>query len=104
MTTTKFAVITRVPDPTKDRGNLGALIAYKVSGDEVNPFMAPSFFQEVFSLGEIIVVDEWGREIGGVGRKPSKWGVESEVFSSVGDAVVCSNRVLEKYYTYGSQQ
>ena len=49
----------------------------------------------VFVLGEILVVDESGREIGGKGRKPSKWWVEHETFNNVEDAVKRSQRSLE---------
>lgn len=49
-----------------------------------------------FEVGEILVIDkEYGREILGAGRKPSKWAVNTEEFSSFAEAVKRRNEVLE---------
>lgn len=41
----------------------------------------------VFTVGEILILDASGREVGGRGRKPSKWDVEVEYFDDLGAAV-----------------
>lgn len=41
----------------------------------------------VFTLGEILILNEDGRELAGAGRKPSKWYVTTEEFDSLEDAV-----------------
>lgn len=43
--------------------------------------------QRVFTLGEILILDENGREYGGHGRKPSKWFVEVTEVKSLEDAI-----------------
>lgn len=55
----------------------------------------------VFTEGEILVVDEGGREIGGVGRKPSKWDVECVYYSAseLADAIAKSREVTDYYGT-----
>lgn len=42
---------------------------------------------EVFSVGEIVICDENGREIGYPGRKPSKWYVSYEIFDNLNEAI-----------------
>lgn len=49
----------------------------------------------VFEEGEILVTDG-SREIGGAGRKPSKWDVDYEMFDNVEDAIKKSREVLER--------
>lgn len=41
----------------------------------------------VFHLGEILILDETGREVTGVGRKPSKWSVEVQEFDNLEEAI-----------------
>ena len=48
---------------------------------------------DVFCLGEIIIVDSFGREIIGAGRKPSKWHVEYKEFTSIKEAVKLANKI-----------
>lgn len=95
---TEFCVITSVPDPDKGEvGNLATgLDVFRVVRDfdgadeqveRISPLIALSLRTPVFSLGEIIVVNESGREIGGHGRKPSKWSISSEYFDNVEDAI-----------------
>ena len=54
------------------------------------PFMQDEktehFFSRVFYIGELLILDGFGREIGYPGRKPSKWGVRYETFSSLRQA------------------
>lgn len=39
--------------------------------------------KQAFVQGELLVVDDYGREVSGKGRKPSKWDVEYELFDFV---------------------
>jgi len=41
----------------------------------------------VFYLGEILILDENYREIGGCERKPNKWMIEYEIFDSLEKAI-----------------
>jgi len=53
----------------------------------------------VFNIGEILIVDPYfEREIIGHGRKPSKWGVEYEIFNSneLEKAIKCALIATEK--------
>lgn len=47
----------------------------------------------VFALGEIIVLDDSGREIGGLGRRPAGWDVDVEHFDDVNAAIKRSREV-----------
>lgn len=49
----------------------------------------------VFQEGEILIIDKSGREIAGLGRKPSKWAVEYEVFDNLEDAIKKAIKVSE---------
>lgn len=49
----------------------------------------------VFTLGEIIIVDDSEREIGGIRRKASKWFVEYELFDNLDEAVAKANEVYQ---------
>lgn len=48
----------------------------------------------VFHLGEILILDEIGREVAGMGRKPSKWSVEINSFDTLDEAIECAQKVL----------
>ncbi|SRR5712692_3372715 len=95
----KLLVITLVPDPLGPDaiGNLAAPLGelYMVEPglsirhdnmqpatplERLNPALALSLRKTVFSTGEILIVDEDGREIGGAFRKPEKWGVHFDTF------------------------
>lgn len=109
----EFCVITEVP-PRNHAGNLAALMEVVYEKEqmspenewegvyldlhEVDPNLAMLALMKlrvpVFRLGEIIVCDENGREIGGAGRKPSKWLISFEVYNSVFEAVQRSKEVL----------
>lgn len=41
----------------------------------------------VFHVGEILILDESGREVGYPGRKPTKWYIETESFDDLADAI-----------------
>ena len=51
------------------------------------------FRQQVFTLGEVIICDEDGREIVGKGRKAYKWYVEVEEFLLLSEAVRRARKV-----------
>jgi len=44
--------------------------------------------EPVFNVGEILILDESGREVGYPGRKPSKWLVTCELFGDDLDAAI----------------
>ena len=46
----------------------------------------------VFCLGEILILNKFGREVNGYGRKPSKWFIGCEIYEKFEDAL---NRVLQ---------
>ena len=89
----RIQVITKVP-PHKSGNNLYDEIMveqrFEFSDSTHRPFdyqnekkMPTKFLHvklPVFELGEIIVVDECDREVGGEKRKPSKWLVEYKEF------------------------
>jgi hypothetical protein len=47
-----------------------------------------------FTLGEVLICDEDGRELVGGGRKPSKWFCTTEEFGDLDTAVARAARVL----------
>ena len=106
----KIQVITKIPDVDYDDGNLcNDLLVANIDKDNgtncFRPFndtksltnKGPKILiqQEVFSLGEIIIVGDDGREIGGKERKVSKWYVGYEVFDleEIEKAVELSNNL-----------
>lgn len=114
--TTTYIVITHAPEPP-DTGNLAALgpcwaqveqpsqendwNGKVVPLHEVDPHLAMAaltvFRTPVFYAGEILVVESTtGREIGGRGRKPSKWGVTYEEFVTIESAEDCARKVMEE--------
>lgn len=60
---------------------------YLAPDDELNVRLFLQLGSPVFSLGEILVLDETGREHAGLMRKPSKWNVTYELFYDVAMAV-----------------
>ena len=50
---------------------------------------------KVFELGEILILDSYGREFGGAGRKPSKWFVEYKMFDEIDKAIDCALKIAE---------
>lgn len=51
---------------------------------------------EVFHAGEILILDESGREYGYPGRKPSKWFIETEEFDDLSEAIARSMTAQEE--------
>ena len=101
---TTFGVIT---DVSKRYGNMasaaGQVFVKTKDGNADNSWVdeyeyvsfteAMELYTQVFWKGEILVLDESGREIGGVGRKPSKWFVTCEHFNNIEDAIRRSREV-----------
>ena len=90
----EFLVISWVPNPEEGGdGNLyNGWIAWEKQSDgtykRTLPGFGGTFFRENFTVGEVLIVDKaHGREITGLGRKPSKWHVEYVVFDNIKDAV-----------------
>jgi len=98
----RFQVITKVP-PDYEEGNMADhfVEAKDIRFDTVwrKFYRFPDGFGihvEVFALGEIVIVDEYGREVCGDGRKPSKWLVEFKEFKNIHEALACSRKVTKK--------
>lgn len=93
---TEIIVITKVPDTENPGGNLAmpipAYLHLPYENDSYTPLLLIELRTPVFYLGEIIIANG-GREIGGVGRKPSKWEVDYETFSNVDEAIRRSREV-----------
>lgn len=96
----RYLVITWVPDAEEnpDNGNMCHEVLYVVedlgeyrSDGTVIPQRLSEKRQLVlsplFEVGEILVVNNYGREINGQGRKPSKWDVRYEEFRSITKAI-----------------
>lgn len=101
MTQTTFAVVTRVP-PAHEIGNMATAIGAIYVADSHDPLanlvpigeihpggalVALNWRLAVFTLGEILVLDEHDREIAGQTSKPSKWDVTVEHFDTIEDAI-----------------
>lgn len=82
----KIAVVTRVPDAEAgEAGNMAIAIPLYVQPGPLPDvivsamphlgMLALSLRAAVFALGEILILDNDGREFGGERRKPSKWDV-----------------------------
>lgn len=65
-----------------------------------NPQRAAGFWlsmrEPVFHVGEVLILDESGREIGYPGRKPSKWYVEVVELDSLEEAHALARKVLDE--------
>ena len=106
----KVQVITKVPNVDLDQGNLCDEMFIEdlseMNNDKIfRPFndfdkknqpKTISVNLEVFSLGEIIVVDKSSREIGGWGRKADKWFVEYKEFAlkDINKAIRLSRKLI----------
>lgn len=107
----EIVVVTKIPTGEEESGNLAlaGLDMFWATGeqddnylDKVKPLkdaltemlgseqQALGFIlnlrQRVFEVGEILILNSYGREIGYPGRKPSKWFVETETVSSLEEA------------------
>jgi len=103
----KYQVITRIPDPEKgETGNLydevpwwlvegtgeikdGEWVPDRVERD----YSRGSVRMPVFEIGEVLIVNDYGREIVGHGRKADKWDVDYEEFDTIEEAVVRAREV-----------
>lgn len=88
-----YGVITWVPDPEKNDGNLYAPLVYGLRSEIQRKVLLYGRL-EVFTLGEILLLSESGREICGRCRKPSKWLVNCEKFDTLEEAIVRTEGVL----------
>jgi len=93
----KLLVITWVPDPDgpglEAQGNMAAPLAelFVKPSQDAQPVRLETFgglprglslvlLRQVFAKGELLLVDDDGRELGGRMRKPSKWHVKTQSF------------------------
>lgn len=98
-----FCVITQVPDPDTDGGNLAAALTYVPKDSELSAEQARQLRfsallhlrTPVFTLGEILVLDGNDRDYGTT-RKPSKWFIEYECCDTVEEAIAISGRVTSE--------
>ncbi len=79
--------------------NEAKLLSSKVTEFNVATHNGETFrIQEIkaptFKRGEIIIVDEWGREVDGPQRKPSKWDIKYRVFDNLEEAVKYAQKIL----------
>lgn len=102
----KFGVITKVP-PIENGGNLATAIDILVETGkphESNDYLGTyervgfpavlSLRRPVFNVGEVLLLDDNGREIPYPGRKPSKWSVTCEEFDTVERALKRATAVM----------
>lgn len=98
-----YAVITKI---NSIKGNLYNPTIYKSDGTEWMEVMRMSFKEdncstgplvEAFVVGEICVLNEHGREVNGMQRKPGKWNIEVEEFSTFDAALKRAIEVTAKY-------
>jgi len=86
----QIAVVTKT-DPTDLTLPLGGLF-YSDGADLGDKTLV--FRQPVFMMGEILILDGDGREIGGRMRKPDKWDVTIEIYRTIEDAVTRAEEVM----------
>lgn len=53
------------------------------------------YHQQVFHVGEILILNDGGREVCYPGRKPSKWHVRVEEFTNLDQAIQRANKVFD---------
>lgn len=98
----EFAVITEIP-AAEDAGNLACSFdiftvveeGFPGRCERISLNAALNLRTKVFELGEIIIVDEDGREIGGAQRKPNKWFVTCEYFTTLSEAIYKSQQMCQ---------
>ena len=102
-----FTVITKVPKIGEgnehdlilvedwDKGNES--VCYRLPKEDQTYTMVDTKYVEaklpVFHLGEILILDQNGREAAGMGRKPSKWSVEYKEFDTIEEAIECAKEL-----------
>ena len=103
-----FAVITKVPKVREgneydqilvegyDKDNEEVIYHYPKENERYSMFETKFVNAKlpVFHLGEILILDEFGREVSGMCRKPSKWSVEVEEFNDLQEAIKCVQKLL----------
>lgn len=91
--TYQIAVVTKVPNPFQDPqgGNMAAALTYGLSSELAYAVLIKGRIP-VFTLGEILILDENDRDVGTT-RKPSKWSIETTDFDNLEDAIKCSEAV-----------
>ena len=98
----KFGVITKIP-PESDDGNKYDHI---IEPEDIRVDLWPTKFMQIpdqqfsvrlqnFELGEILVLNDYGREISGRERKPGKWFVVCEEFDSIDKAIKRAEQVMK---------
>lgn len=104
----KFGVITEVP-PLKDSGNLAVSLGevciqteqpteandWKGEYEDLGFPAALAIQKRVFNVGEVLILNDNGREIPYPGRKPNKWSVTCEEFDTIEAAVERACEVME---------
>ena len=102
----KIAVVTRV-GPAEEGGNLAVAMDLWQENTPPNRYdpigtwrSAPAMLQlslrtRVFIPGEILVLDDGGRELGARGRAPGKWDVSIEYCDTLEAAVARAAEVMD---------
>lgn len=102
----KIAVVTRT-GPCEDGSNLAVAMDLWQENTPptrsdplgtwrpVNVMVQLSLRSRVFIPGEILVLDDGGREIAGRGRAPGKWDVSLEYFDTLEAAAVRAAEVMD---------
>ena len=104
----RYCVITQVPEwSADDSGDLAVVCLYRHQGVVLVDRQPPGSemlglaHMAAFTLGELFIVDLVGREIGGHGRKPSKWPVGYELYRDRASAVARAFNLVEAYPASG---
>lgn len=84
-------VMVQTAEPGEGNGWLGGhASAFEVMGMGAMALRVP-----VFTKGEVLILDDDGREVDGERRKPGKWNVRTEEFVTVEAAVARATEVLD---------
>lgn len=88
----QYCVVICVPNPYEGDGNLAhPSDIYRLESGELKSLDLEdlSLRQPIFNVGEILILDESGREIGYPQRKPGKWSnVGFDFYDNVQDAIL----------------
>ena len=87
----EFRLFDRVEEPNEENNYLG-----KWHPSIINTATILTYRTPVFYLGEILLLDHNGREVGPHGRKPENWNVQCTMVDNIPDAVALSRKVLEE--------
>lgn len=94
MSTYQIAVVTRVPS-VEESGNMAAPLVYGLD-PSLTMHVITQGRSQVFILGELLILNESGREPFGHGRKPSKWNIDIELFDDLDAAIARAEAVAEE--------